>query len=117
MNAWQSRSVPPPVAIRQSSMIVPRHEFLRHALVFDGWTQHHAVGELFDQLALDLLPRCLARREMIAALLLQRLAPGLELGVWHQYVGGAAVEVDAHTVAGLEQRQPAACRRFRRGVE
>src|SRR3569623_1268980 len=45
-----------------SSMIVARHELLGDALIFDRRLEHHAVGELVDHAALNLLPRRLVRR-------------------------------------------------------
>src|SRR2546423_344441 len=49
------------VAVRRAfgpSMTVPRHAHrLRDALVFHCRREHHAVGELLDHAALDLLPR------------------------------------------------------------
>ena len=44
-------------------VIVPRHVLLRHALIFHRRLEHHAVGELVDHAALDLLPRRLAARD------------------------------------------------------
>src|SRR5262249_59111363 len=99
------------------SVVVPRHALLRDAMIFHGRLENHAVGERIDHAALDLLPRRLARRIFIATLFLQRGAALRELGVWHQYVGAALVEVDAHAVAGLEQSKPAAHRRLRGGVD
>src|ERR1700692_2851777 len=83
---------------------VARNGLLGDALIFDRGLEHHAVGELVHQGALDLLPRRLAFRERIAALLLQRLPARRELRVGDQHIGGAAVEIDAHPVAGLEER-------------
>ena len=54
---------------------------------------------------------------LVAAVALQRRAALVELLLGDQDVGGALVEVDAHAVAGLEDGQAAAGRRFRRGVE
>src|SRR6266702_2683515 len=40
-----------------ASMTVPRHAgLLRNALVFGRRLEHHTVGELVDEVALDLLP-------------------------------------------------------------
>src|SRR3954469_9788661 len=57
-----------------TSMIVSRCAFLGDPMIFDRRFEHHAVGELIDHGALDLLPGCLARRVAVAALLLQRSA-------------------------------------------
>jgi hypothetical protein len=43
-------------------MAVARHRALGDALVFDCGLEHHAIGELIDQVALDPLPRGLALR-------------------------------------------------------
>src|SRR5262249_51389308 len=101
------------VARQMGSVVVPRHALLRDAMIFERRLENHAVGELIDHAALDLLPRRLARRIFVAPLLLQRGAALRELGVRDQHVGAALVEVDAHAVAGLEQREPAICRRLR----
>src|SRR5258708_6605974 len=99
------------------SMAVARNALLGDALVFDGGLEHHAVGELVDHGALDLLPGGLTLRDGVAALL-DELGPARrELGFGDQHVDGAAVEVDAHAVAGLDQREPAAGRRLRGCVE
>src|SRR5665213_1408481 len=126
-----ARPMPCPAAVKNTSLpckrtaivtpfylvIVARHEFLRDALEFNRRLEHHAVGQLIDHAALDFLPRRLARGIFVAAALLQgRLAAG-DLGLRHQNVRGALVEVDAHAVVGLEQRQPAADGGFRRGGE
>ena len=52
-----------------TSVIVSRYALLRDPMVFDRGFEHHAVGELIDHGALDLLPRRLARRVAVAALL------------------------------------------------
>ena len=49
------------------SVIVSRHALLRDPMIFDRRFEHHAVGELVDHAALDLLPRRLARRVAVAA--------------------------------------------------
>ena len=90
---------------------------LRDALILDRRLQHHAVGELIDHGALDFLPWRLAGRIVVAAVLLRARRGARQLGVGDQHVGRAFVEIDAHAVAGLEQRKPAAGGGFRRGVE
>src|SRR5262245_14940182 len=86
-------------------------------LVLDGRLQHHAGRELVDQAALDLLPRRLVRRILIAAVALQRRAAGVVLLLGDQDVGGALVQIDAHAVTRLEDGQTAAGSGLRRGVE
>src|SRR5215813_14803050 len=98
------------MARRSGSVVVPRHALLRDAMIFHGGLENHAGGELVDHAALDLLPWGLARRIFVAALFLQRGAALRKLGVRHQHVSAALVEVDAHAVAGLEQSEPAARR-------
>ena len=62
------------------SMIVARHaEGLRDLLVLHGRLQRHALGELVDHGALDLLPGRLARRIGIAAARLEIGAAPLQL--------------------------------------
>src|SRR5262249_5398181 len=99
------------------SVIVARHALLGDALIFDRRGEHHAVGELLDHAALNLLPGRLARREMEAALLRQGGAAGGELLGGGQDSGAARVEVDADAVAGLDEREAAAGGRLGRGVE
>ena len=53
----------------------------------------------------------------VATRVLQLRPPPGDLVVGDEDIGGALLQVDAHAVAGPEQRQPAADRRFRRGVE
>src|SRR5256885_10437870 len=58
------------------SMTVPRHAgLLRNALVFDRRLEHHTVGELIDEVALDLLPGRLALGIGLAAAILKRRVP------------------------------------------
>src|SRR6516164_4564337 len=59
------------VSVIVALVIVAGHESLRHALVFHRRLEHHAVAELIDHGALDLLPRRLTRRIAIAAVLFQ----------------------------------------------
>src|SRR6185312_17130197 len=98
-------------------VIIPRHELLRDALIFDRRLEHHAVGKLIDHAALNLLPRRLMRRIGEAALLLQRRTAPRQLGLVHQNVGAAFLQIDEHAVTALEQSEAAAGRRFRRGIE
>src|SRR5215472_7386207 len=90
---------------------------LGDALVLYRRPQHHAVGELVDHAALDLLPRGLARRIFVTAALLQRRAAFGELRLGNENVGGTLAQIDAHRVAVLEQGESAAGRRLGRGVE
>src|SRR3569623_1027231 len=85
-----------------SLMIVARHEFLGDALILDRRLEHHAVGELIDHAALDLLPRRLMRRIGEAAALLQFGAALIELRVAEQDVGAAHLQDDAYAVAALQ---------------
>ena len=89
---------------------------LGEALVADRRLEHHALVELGDHFALDLLPRRLALGIGVAVLL-QRGAARRQLLVGNEDVGAALVEVDADAVAGAQQRQPAARRRLGRSVE
>ena len=83
-------------------MTVARHEFLRDALIFYRRLEHHAAGELIDHGALDFLPRRLARRTMVAAVLLERGATLRQFRRRDQHIGGAFIEIDAHAVAGFQ---------------
>src|SRR5262245_48838208 len=52
-----------------ASVVVARHALaLGNLLIFDGGLQHHAVREIIDQPALDLLPGRLVRRILIAGM-------------------------------------------------
>src|SRR5207302_8756927 len=73
------------------SMAVARYSgSLRDALIFHRRLEHHAVGKLVDHGALDFLPRRLARRIVVAAILRERRLAPLELGRRQQNIGGAA---------------------------
>src|SRR3974377_1239391 len=98
-------------------MIVPRHELLRHALVFDRRPEHHAIRERIDHAALGLLPRCLALRIIVAARTLKLAEALCEFVLRYQDVDAALRQIDTQTVAGLEHGQSAARCRFRRRVE
>jgi hypothetical protein len=52
-------------------MIVSRNAFLRNSVIFNGWLEHHAVGQLIDHGALNFLPRRLARGICKAAALFE----------------------------------------------
>src|SRR5215467_12793863 len=104
-------------ARQMGSVVVPWHALLRDAMIFDGWLENHAVGELIDHAALDLLPRRLARRIFPAAVTFEGGAALRELGVGDQHVRAAVVEIDAHAVTGLEQREAAPRRRLGRGID
>src|SRR5262245_29097878 len=68
-------------------------------LILDRRLQHHAVGKIIDDLALDLLPGRLMRRIVIAAMPLQIGAATIVFFLRDQDVGAALVEVDAHAIA------------------
>ena len=99
-------------------MIVARNAHrLRQALVMDCGFEHHALVELGHHLALDLLPRRLALGIGEPAVLGERGAALVQLRVRDQDIGGAFLQIDAHPVAGLDQRQSAARRGLRRSVQ
>src|SRR5438309_11476420 len=99
-------------------MAVPRYSCcLRDTLKSDSRLEHHAAGKLIDERALNFLPGRLARRVGVAAVFQKRDATLGVFGLRNENVGGAFAEVDAHAVAGPEQRKPAASRRLRRGIE
>jgi hypothetical protein len=98
-------------------MIVPRHpEGLGDAMVLHRRLKHHAVGELIDHGALDLLPWRLARRKLETALVLQGKATLRQFLLRDQNVGCARVKIDADAVAGSQQREAAVGGRFSRSV-
>src|SRR5512134_3902254 len=100
------------------SVVVARNALaLGDLLVLDRRLQHHAVGELVDDAALDLLPRRLVLRKLEAAVALQVGAAAIVLLPGDENVGRALVEVDPHLVAGLQDSEPAAGRSLRRRVE
>jgi len=65
---------------------------------------------LVGETALDLLPRRLAVRILVAARRRERRAPLGKLRVGNENVGGALAEVDAHAISCPEQRQTTAGR-------
>ena len=74
--------------VSMSSMIVPRHAHrLRQALIVHRRLQHHALVELGDHFALDLLPGRLALRDRRSRRLLQRGAARRQLLVGNEDVG------------------------------
>src|SRR4051794_8512356 len=99
-------------------MTVARHSVgLRDPLIRFGAFEDHAFAHLADVAALDFLPRSLGRGILITPRGLELLPPALPLRLIDQGVGTAGVQIDAHAVTGLEQRQPATCRSLRRSVE
>src|SRR5215469_3268932 len=88
------------------SMVVARYALgLGDLLVFDGWLQHHAVAQLVDQPALDLLPRRLMGGKSVAAMPAEGGATRIQLLLGDQDVGAAPVEIDAHRVTRLEHSE------------
>src|SRR5271154_5331889 len=99
-------------------MIIARHAHrLRQALVSDCGFEHHALVELGHHLALDLLPRGLALRILVAPMLSERRPAFVELSVRDQDISRALLEIDAYPVARLEERQTASRRGLGGGVE
>src|SRR5262245_36719359 len=77
-----------------ASMIVARNALgLGDPLVFHRGLEHHALRELVDQPALDLLPGRLVSRELVAAVALQRGAALVVFLLGDEDVGGALVEI------------------------
>src|SRR5271169_635395 len=99
------------------SMIVSRHAFARDPLIFDRRLEHHAARELVHHAALDLLPGCLVLGHPVPASPLERRAPPFVLGLADQDVGGPIVQIDAHAVASLQDREPTTGRGFRRSIQ
>src|SRR5689334_9603671 len=99
---------------RRTSVVVARHALaLGNLLVFDGGLQHHAVREIIDQPALDLLPWRLVRWILIAAMALQVGAALVVFLLAYQDVGAALGEIDAYAISGPEDGKPAARRGLR----
>src|SRR5208282_6861505 len=95
-------------------MIMARHALARvDALVARGELEAAARLELADVGAVELLPR----RLMVELGRLPGLAPARELGLRDEHVGAPPLQVDAHAVAGLQKREPAAHGGLGRGVE
>src|SRR3546814_7776117 len=90
---------------------------LSDALIFFGALEDRAAIHLPDQLALNLLPRGLRCGISENAGLGEILPPLLQLLRIDQYIDRTAAEVDADPVAGTQQREAAAHRRFGRGVQ
>src|SRR6478609_10677421 len=88
-----------------NSVIIPRHTKRAGDVLVARGELHAGAGRLLaDGVAVDLLPRRLVRRMLEAAAGLQVGVALLHLVVGDQDVGAALVEVDAHLVAGLEDR-------------
>ena len=101
-----------------ASVIVARQPLVCAIRWYFGAFQDRAVAELADQRALDLLPGRLDGGIGIAARRFERArGAAASSSSLDQHVGRALAQVDAHAVAGLQQRQAAAGRRFGRGVE
>ena len=99
-------------------MIIPRNALgAIQVLIFHRILQHHAGAHLADHAALHLLPGRLRGGILVTARRFQFLAALGQFLVRDQHIGRALAQVDAHPVAGLEQRQPAARGGFRRGIE
>src|SRR5438046_1980843 len=90
---------------------------LRDPLIFFGPLEDHALAHLAEIVALDLLPWSLRSGILIAASGLQLVPTSLPFAFVHKRVGAAGIEVDAHAVAGPQQRQSAARRRFGRRIQ
>jgi hypothetical protein len=84
-----------------ASVIVPRDRLLRDALISHRRLKHHAAVELIEHGALDFLPRRLAWRIVIAAILFQRRGTLGQFRRPDQHIGGTFVEIDANAIAGL----------------
>lgn len=85
-------------------MVVPGNALgLGDALIFDGGLEDHAVAQLVDDAALDLLPGSLAFRDFVAAGFGQGLAALAKLLLREEDVGRSRVEVDTDPVTGPEQ--------------
>src|SRR6516162_6281095 len=101
-----------------ASVIIPRHaDFACDVVIARGKLHAGARGLLTDGRAIELLPRRLVGR-------VGKTAPGFQFGVAsfdllvrNQDVGASHFEVDAHLVAGLEDREPAVGCGFRRSVQ
>src|SRR5207249_3212971 len=89
----------------------------RNPLVLDRGLEHHSLRKLVHHAALDLLPWGLAAGNLEAALLRQRLFAPFMLRVADQDVRSTLVEIDANPVTGFQDREAAAGRCFRRGVQ
>src|SRR5687767_14898247 len=103
------------------SVIVTRIVVMRDVAIFDRRLQHHALVELADQVALNLLPGRLARWHIAEAAVPDlgadlRAASG-QLVRRDENVRLPLLEVDAHAIVGPDQRQSSADRRLRCGVQ
>src|SRR5487761_2458877 len=89
-------------------VVVARHAHgLHHMLIFGRALEHHALIKLRHQIALDLLPGRLAYRRFETAILFQLRAALLQFGVGKHDIGAALAKIDADTIAGSQQGQPA----------
>ena len=99
-------------------MIVPRNTDLAgDVLIARRQFQAGASSVLADGGAVKLLPRRLMVREWETAFGLQLGAAARHFLGRNQDIGLALVQIDAHLVAGLEDRKPAVGGCFRRSVE
>ena len=82
-------------------------------LILHGRLQTGAVGELADKAAVDFLPGCLAFQFGQ----LKGGAAGGQLVIRCDQINAPAPQIDPYPVAGSQQREAAADRRFGRDVE
>ena len=86
---------------------------LRNALVFFGAFQDATAIELAHQATLDFLPGSLGGRIRVTPFGQQVLASLFQLGVCYQKLSLTAIQVDAQSVAGSDQREASVDGRFR----
>ena len=99
-------------------MIVPwRPDRLRQTLILRRRFQHRAGIELARELALNLLPRRLDARLPDSRRCFELATASRDFFVDDEHVRFAAPQIDAHAIAGAQQREPAAGRGFGRRIE
>src|SRR5690606_26231960 len=108
----------PPATALVNSVVVAWNTFrLRDPLVLHGRFQNRAGFHLTNDGALDFLPRRLVLRIAVATLCIQLAAAFGQFLVRDQDIRLAATDIDTHPIAGPDEGKPAACRRFRGGIE
>src|SRR5262245_66638741 len=112
METHSSMQINANVSMRMARRAEPRDEVVIARCEFEAG----ASRLLSHGRAVELLPRRVMLWIRITSVSVQPLAASGEIGVGDQDVGPALAEIDADSVAGLEQSKPAASRGLRRSV-
>ena len=89
-------------AIAVALVVVPwRAGRLRDALIFHRGLEYHAVRKLINDVSLDLLPRRLTRRILVAAAFPERGAPRVQFRFRNENIRTSVIEINSYAVSGL----------------